>query len=202
MRTYIIHLIRHAESEGTSEGRYIGHTDLPLSEEGRARLSQMSSDFRYPDVQAVFSSPLKRCTETAEVLYPGQKPIIIDGLIECNFGEFENKTADDLKNNEIFSGWLAGKVPPPFGESSMDFGKRVCETFEKITEGMMKSGVFETAIITHGGVMATILSAYGLPQFPVHEWIIPNCCGYTLRLDPSMWMRGKKFEIFKSLPEE
>jgi len=202
MKSYKMYIIRHAQAEGAEQGRYIGHTDVPLSEEGRAQLSQMHDDYSYPDVEAVFSSPLKRCTETANALFPGKTPIIIEGLAECNFGEFENKNAEELRNNEDFAEWLAGKKAPPFGESSAEFGKRVCSSFEKIVDGMMKSGVFETAMVTHAGVMSVILSAFGLPEAPVYEWTAPNCCGFALRLDTSLWMRNKKFEVYSRMPEE
>lgn len=200
MKTYQIFLIAHASAEGSAEGRYIGHTDAPLSEEGREHLNEMKNTYAYPDAQVVFTGPLKRCTQTAAVLYPDKSPIVLDGFIECNFGEFENMTAEELKNNEAFALWLSGKSAPPFGESSEHFGKRVCSTFEKTADGMMKSGVFSAAIITHSGVIGAILSAYGLPEAPIYEWMSSPCCGYALRLDPAMWMRGKKFEVFGVIP--
>ncbi len=201
MKTYKIHLIRHALNEGVEEGRYIGHTDVSLSEEGRAQLLQMKDDYIYPETQVVFSSPLKRCTETAKLLYPDKEPILMDDLTECNFGEFENKTAEELADNEDFASWIKGETAPPFGESSNAFGRRVCTAFEKIADGMFKSGVFEAAVITHGGVASAILSAYGLPQAPMHEWMIPNACGYTLLLDPAMWMRSRKVEVYAEIPD-
>ncbi len=202
MRSYQIHLIRHALPEGAAEGRYIGHTDVPLSEEGKAQLIQMRDEMRYPYAEAVFTSPLKRCTETAKILYPDKEALVIDALIECNFGEFENKTAEELSGNEDFSAWLAGRSAPPFGESSNAFGQRVCAAFEKIVDGMMKSGVYETAIITHGGVIGAILSAYGIPEAPMHEWMTPNCCGFSLRGDTALWMRNRKLEVFAETPSE
>ena len=201
MKTYKIHLIRHALAEGAAEGRYVGHTDAPLTEEGRAQLLQMKDDFIYPEAEAVFTSPLSRCTDTCRILFPDKEPIVIEDLIECNFGEFENRTADELRDNEDFAGWLSGNNAPPFGESSAAFGRRVCSTFEKIADGMMKSGVFEAAIVTHGGVIGAVLSAYGIPRAPMHEWLTPNCCGFTLRLDPAMWMRNRKFEVFAEIPD-
>ena len=202
MKTYIIYLIRHAVNEFVDKGRYIGHTDVSLSEEGRAELNQLNDDYGYPYVESVFSSPLKRCTETAKIIYPEKEPIIIEALSEMNFGEFENKTAADLQGNEGFALWLEGKAAPPFGETSNAFGQRVCGAFEKIIDGMMRSGVFTSAVITHAGVIGSILAAYGLPQAPMHEWFTPNCCGYTLRVDPALWMRNKKFEVFAKIPED
>ena len=201
MKTYRIHLIRHAEIAETAQGKYIGHTDVSLPEDSKEKARRLASDKIYPYADAVFTSPLKRCTETAAILYPDIKAVPIEELIECNFGEFEGKTADDLRENEDFAGWLAGKNAPPFGESSRDFGARVITAFEKIADGMMKSGVPDVAIITHAGVMSAILAAYGIPEAPMHEWITPNCCGYSVRLDPSIWMRGKKFEVYSKIPE-
>ncbi len=200
MKTYKIHLIRHARYTDAEKGKYIGHTDISLSDEGKEQLAEFKNKYHYPEPEAVFSSPLKRCVETCSLLYPDKQPIIIDGLTECNFGEFENKTADELRDNEDFAGWLAGKNAPPFGESSKEFGDRICSTFEKIVDGLVKSGVHEAAIITHGGVISIILSAYGLPQAPMHQWAVPNCCGFTLLIDASLWMRGKKAEIYGEVP--
>lgn len=59
-------LIRHGMTEGNRHGRYIGVTDEPLCEEGRESLLQMA----YPVPQAVYASPMLRCTQTAGILYP------------------------------------------------------------------------------------------------------------------------------------
>lgn len=204
MKSYTIHLIRNALTDENLEGRYIGHTDVALSPEGEEQLAQMKDEFVYAPVQAVFTSPLKRCLRTAEILYPENKPLIIDGFIEYNFGEFENKTAEQLKKYEEFPRWLAGEkgVKPPYGESNEEFSKRVCENFEKVAEGLMKTGTTSAAIVTHGGVIMTILAAYGIPEYPMHEWLTPNGCGFTVKVNPSLWMRAKKFEVFSEFPYE
>lgn len=204
MKSYTIHLIRNAFTDENLEGRYIGHTDVPVSEEGKAQLASMKDELIYPPVEAVFTSPLKRCRETASVLYPDNKAIVIDGFIEYNFGEFENKTAADLEKSPVFPRWLAGEkgVAPPFGESNEAFTERVCSTFEKVAEGLMKTGTTSAAIVTHGGVIMTILAAFGIPEYPMHEWLTPNGCGFTIKVNPSLWMRAKKFEVFSEFPYE
>ena len=202
--SYTIHFIRNALTDENLEGRYIGHTDVEIGEEGRAQLGQMKDELIYPPVDAVFTSPLKRCTETAKILYPENKAIVIDGFIEYNFGEFENKTAEELEKHPVFPKWLAGEkgVEPPFGESNENFEKRVLGTFEKVAEGLMKTGTTSAAIVTHGGVIMAILAAFGIPEYPMHEWITPNGCGFTIKLNPSLWMRAKKFEVFSEFPYE
>ena len=204
MKSYTVHLIRNDLTDENLEGRYIGHTDVELSEEGKAQLGQMKDELIFPPVDAVFTSPLKRCTETAKILYPDNMPIVIDGFIEYNFGEFENKTADELKESPVFPRWLAGErgVEPPFGESNEAFEKRIRETFEKVAEGLMKTGTTSAAIVTHGGVIMAILAAYGIPELPMHEWLTPSGCGFTIKINPSLWMRAKKFEVFSDFPYE
>ena len=204
MKSYTIHLIRNALTDENLEGRYIGHTDVAISDDGKAQLAAMKEELVYPPAEAVFTSPLKRCKETAAILYPDNKAIVIDGFIEYNFGEFENKTAAELEKSPVFPRWLAGEkgVCPPYGESNENFTKRVCETFEKVAEGLMKTGTTSAAIITHGGVIMTILTAYGIPEYPMHEWLTPNGCGFTIKVNPSLWMRAKKFEVFSEFPYE
>ena len=58
MKTYTIHLLRHALTRGNLEGRYIGQTDEPLCREGREQLLKMKNDYDYPKVDVVFSSSL------------------------------------------------------------------------------------------------------------------------------------------------
>ena len=94
MKSYTIHLIRHAYTKGNLEGRYIGHTDESLCEEGISQLNTMLKDYNYPQADVVFSSTLKRCLETAKIIYPDKNPIEMRGFDECDFGEFENLSAE------------------------------------------------------------------------------------------------------------
>lgn len=203
MKTYQIHLIRHALTGENLEGKYIGHTDVPLCEEGIKQIEQMKEEMEYPSADAVFTSPLSRCIDTAKLIYPEREPVVINELIEYDFGEFEGKTAEDLKDDEDFAEWLSGTNPrkaAPFGESNSAFSYRVCACFEKIVDGIISSGVKSTAVITHGGVVMALMAAYAIPEAPMHEWLTPNGTGYTLRIDPSIWMRGKKLEAFAECP--
>ncbi|MEI6578024.1 MAG: histidine phosphatase family protein [Eubacteriales bacterium] len=203
MKSYTIQFIRNGLTEANLDGRYIGHTDIPLCDDGIKQLEQLKNDAQYPEVDALFCSPLLRCTQTARILYPQKEPIIINDLIEYNFGEFEGKTAAELERFPMFPGWLAGEpdVEPPFGESSSAFASRICNCFSLIVQGLMKTGTTRAAIITHGGVIMALLAAFGLPEAQMHEWLTPSGCGYTVRITPSVWMRGQKFEVIAEIPD-
>lgn len=204
MKSYIIHIIRHGAIDETLLGKYIGTTDVPLSDKGRLDLKKLDYEYRYPGTQVVFTSPLKRCTETCKILYPELNPLSITALSECNFGEWEGKTAEELKSDPDFEKWLAGdnSVKPPRGESNADFTRRICRMFESIVEGLMKTGTTESVIVTHGGVIMTLLAVYGLPQAKPFEWTMDNGFGYSLRVTPMLWQRDKVCEVFQTIPME
>ena len=204
MKTYKIHFIRHGITQDNIEGVYCGITDTPLCDDGKEQLMKMKEEYTYPQTQFIFTSPLTRCKETAEILYPDLKPIVIEDLTEYNFGEFEGKTAEELqKKQPNFEPWLKG-VPgarPPFGESNEDFAKRVCNCFVKIVDGVIKTGTEDLVIVTHGGVISTILSNFGLPEASVSDWLTPPGCGFTVRVSHFLWMQGHKFEVINEIPE-
>ena len=96
MKGYRISLIRHGRTEANDKGIYIGRTDYPLSQKGISELYNKLDEFEYPHVGKVYSSPLQRCTETAEILFPDSSVQIVENLIEMDFGDFEGKSADEL----------------------------------------------------------------------------------------------------------
>jgi broad specificity phosphatase PhoE/ribonuclease HI len=137
-------LVRHGETPLTSQGRYSGRGDVPLTDEGEAQA--MAAAGRVAgisrEVAAVLSSPLSRCTRTAQLIADeaGGLPVtIMDDLIECDFGAWEAKTFAEVQERwpAEMAAWLAStSVAPPGGESFQAVAKRV------------------------RGALATVLSAY------------------------------------------
>lgn len=204
MKTYQIHLIRHGLTEANMNGQYIGSTDIELSNEGVNRLNSLKSNFSYPKADKIYSSPLIRCKDTAKILYPENEIFIEKAFSECDFGEWEGKSATDLKNNEDFIKWLnkSDDVTPKGGESLKEFTDRVLIAFEKFVELVVKNDYKNTVIVTHGGVIMTILAAYGLPRAKFYDWVVNNGCGYSIRIMPSLWMRQKIGEVYAKIPND
>lgn len=202
MKTFTVYLFRHGLTKGNLNAQYIGHTDYPLTSDSISTLHSIKAKHHYPQVEAVFSSPLKRCVDSANIMFPKNNPIVINDLIEYNFGEFEECTAKDLENNEYFKNWLRGDMHarPPYGESNAEFIHRVCSAFEKIVDGLIKSGTQTCAIVGHAGVLMTILACYGLPEAPMAHWQMDAGYGYKLRITPSLWMRANKLEVADTSP--
>lgn len=206
MKSYTIHLIRHGITAGNEEGRYIGSTDLPLSEAGGRRLKSLAAKYPYPQAEAYFVSPLKRCVQTMKILYPQAKPILIDDFRECGFGAWEGKTAKEIAADDpAFARWISGQgkeVTPPGGENGGVFLQRTCAAFEKIVKGLMTSGITSAVIVAHGGTLMSILSAYGLPRARFYDWMTESGCGYSMRITPGLWMRSMVGEVFAKIPAE
>lgn len=176
-------LIRHGMTEGNREKRYIGLTDEPLSTEGRKQIMAFAEEGRYPKADAVYVSPLRRCIETVELIYPDKEYICCDDLKECNFGEFENKNYMDLAENEDYKKWIdsGGKLKFPSGEEPESFKKRCQDAFLSIMEECIgKNG--DIALAVHGGTIMAILEEFGTPKKDFYDWQLKNGEGYICEL--------------------
>ena len=203
MKTYKIHLIRHGMTEANQDGRYIGRTDLPLSPEGLAALLALKEKYQYPGSVRFFTSPLTRCRQTLEVLYPGCQPTLVEGLSECDFGQWEGKRLQELKGDERFLRWMEGSDQSiPGGEDSEAFRARVCAAFEGIVNDLIHAGDTEAVICTHGGVITMLLQLYGLPRLDPKDCLANPGQGFTLRVTPSIWMSEPLCEVLCMIPWE
>lgn len=185
-------LIRHGKTAGNLLGRYIGsRTDEPLCDEGREELAGK----QLPEVERLYVSPMKRCVETAEILWPGfdrKKMQKVTDLRECDFGDFENKNYKELSGNGDYQAWIDsnGTLPFPNGESMDAFKSRCLEAFARIVEEVSgaeqewiasgKTGIFRAGIVVHGGTIMAILEQYGYPKAAYFDYQVKNGCGYRL----------------------
>lgn len=198
MRTLKIHLIRHGTTDANFKGQYIGcKTDIPLSPKGLNELRLLRESIDYPEVQAVYSSPLLRCRQTAAVLYPDKSVISVNNLREYDFGSFEGKTAAELEGNPYFKPWAAGKISaPPGGEENSEFIKRLCIGLNEIVYDMLEKDLSESAVIMHGGAIMMLLGATAVPHHKPVEWTADNGRGYSIRITPSLYHKSGIVEAY------
>lgn len=203
MVTYKVHILRTGKTSDGPWKRYVGQSDIPLSDKGREGLAELKFEYQYPKVDIVFSSPLKRCLESSEIIYPDKQIAVIDGLKDMNLGSFEGKTFEELREDEAFVKWLKNSFEndPPNGEPTAVFTKRITNALADIFTKMMQEKIKSAAVMTHGGVIMSLLAAVGVPKMPLHQWAVDNGGGYTLIMTPQMWMRDNSVEVFAHLPE-
>lgn len=201
MKSYVIHILRAMPSQGALEGRYVGRAQSPLPMSAVTELAQLKREFSYPAGELYCASPAVSCVDTLKILYPDADPQVVLELAECDFGDWENKTAEELKGEPGFTEWLMGQGAPPNGESGQVFFQRVCRGFRMLVQNMMAGGTASAVLVTHAGVMTSILAAYGLPQAQPQDWLCDPGFGYSVRITPGLWMRQPMMEVFGRAPE-
>ncbi|WP_022749167.1 histidine phosphatase family protein [Lachnobacterium bovis] len=191
-------LVRHGKTHGNLEGRYIGKTDECLTDKGIIELKQMKDDKFYPACSVVFSSPLIRCSQTAKIVFENKEIFLNSNLEEMDFGRFEGKNYNDLKENSYYQKWIDsnGEIPFPEGEDKESFIKRVGQGFDEILQLCydlfsnfyinMKDVDF--AIVAHGGTIMAIMNI--LLGEGYYEYRVKNGRGYIV----SFTFDGKKID--------
>jgi broad specificity phosphatase PhoE len=88
-------LIRHGEASGNLSGEFIGLRDDSLTARGREQAERLAAALTSIPVSRLFTSPLARARETADILAHGlgSKRICDDRLIEQDFGSLEGQQA-------------------------------------------------------------------------------------------------------------
>ena len=203
MVNYKLHLIRHGMTESNRDGRYAGRADVLLCQEGKTELSALKNRFGYPQVAEVYCSPLRRCRQTADILYPDAPMTLVDGLVEISMGDFEGRLLKDLKDEPAYREWLADSLhnPPPGSlETGEEFASRIAQALHSIFADMTRRKIYESAVVTHGGVIMGLLSSFAMPRRPLHEWAVGNGQGYTLSMSTQLWMRDGIVEVTSSVP--
>lgn len=174
-------LIRHGKTQGNLSGRYIGcRTDEALCDEGVLQLKGRS----YPAADAVFCSPMKRCIQTAEILYPGRSIRVVEDLRECDFGDFENLNYEELNGRADYQAWIdsGGEMAFPHGESRAEFAHRCVRAFRE-TMNQLDQGSY--AFVVHGGTIMAVMEAMACPKGEYYDFQVKNGEGYILNEDGS-----------------
>lgn len=159
--TYLL-LIRHGENDWVGSNRLAGRTpDVHLNEKGVTQADALAELLSDQPIQAVFSSPLERCMETAQPL--AQRlglPVTPEaGVLEVNYGEWRGQNLKDLVKDPA---WKMVQHHPsgfrfPGGETLQEVQQRAIETISRIHLAYPNQTV---AIFSHGDVIRTTLAHY------------------------------------------
>jgi alpha-ribazole phosphatase len=203
MKGYRISIYRHGATKGNEDGLYVGSTDYTLSEAGRQALIEKTARYEYPRVARVYSSPLSRCIETAEILFPDTGIVIADDLAEMNFGVFEELPAAEIAELDSFKKWIKGGIDaaPPGGESARQVLERSIGAMNSIIINVMKDDIAHAAIVTHSGIISNILSSLGIPKYRPSVLTSDFGEGYEILVSAQMWQTMGSFEILGKLSE-
>lgn len=187
-----IMLIRHFATPGNEKRQYIGSTDEVLSEK-TAFLKRS-----YPIPEYIIASPMKRCVQTAKRIWGTDLsgcPIVLEPLMrECDFGQFEGKTYEELKSVPKYIAWLKsnGTIPFPGGEEQSVFRRRSVEGAIEQIEWLIEKKVQRAAFVVHGGTIMAVFEQLAEEKKNFYDWQLGNGSGYRVIIDEKEWKTGNK----------
>jgi ribonuclease H / adenosylcobalamin/alpha-ribazole phosphatase len=173
-------LVRHGATERTLQRRYSGRADVALAELGLAQAEATArrvSTLAGPTaVAAVVTSPLSRCTRTAEVIAAatGDPPVVVEpDLVECDFGDWDGLTFAEVRTRwpAELDEWLGSPgVAPPGGESFVSVDARVRRAVVRLREAYPSSVV---VVVSHVSPLKVLLrDALGASDAFLHRMIL------------------------------
>ena len=111
-------LLRHGETDGSRRDLYYGAADIPALPESLAALHENAA--AYPRAKRYYTSGLLRTEQTLQALYGDVPHVQLPGLREMNFGDFEMKSYQELKDTAAYQAWITDVEhnPCPHGESA------------------------------------------------------------------------------------
>ena len=161
----VFHLLRHGE-HALRGGVLVGRTPgVGLSERGRAEIAAVASRLAEEPITALYSSPLQRTRETAEILAEklGLPVEYCEGLLELDFGEWTGLTFDAVRADERWRLWSTCRsiARIPGGESMHQVQERAVKALFEMREAHCDGTV---VVVSHGDVIRTaLLFALGMP---------------------------------------
>lgn len=184
MSTAKIYVIRHCESSGNVSNRFMGHTNVEVTEKGLKQLDYLAERFRDIHIDAAYSSPLKRAVLTAEAAtrYHSTEIKLCPKLIEINFGDFENIPIQDIVAIDPVNADNWDNAPHLFqslnGESMKNVYDRAFPSLQNIAAKNMGKTVIAA---THGCFIRNAMCrAAGLPVEKISQIPWCNNTGVTL----------------------
>lgn len=146
--------LRHTKV-AVNPGICYGQTDVPLADSYLDELQIIRTQIDSQQFNQIYCSPLGRCRQLAEDLFPGQTILFDDRLMELNFGQWEMKNWDWISSQPDSQSWFNDFVHfrCPGGESFADQIQRV-QSFLKEIQQQSENNIL---IVTHGGVIRSLL---------------------------------------------
>ena len=202
-----IFLVRHGETEWNVGEIFRGRIDVELNETGVKQAKLLAEYLRSFDIEAVYSSPLKRALRTAEIIadYHRIEVDVSPGLIDFDYGEWQGLTHQEVKDkyNELYVKWTnhPEKVRIPSGESLDDIRSRATGVINEITT----RGYGGTVVLVAHRVVNKVLICSLLGLDNSHFWSIrQDNCGITAFIyedERFILTRHNDTSFLKSLPD-
>jgi len=170
-------LVRHGETDWNRESRFQGHADTPLNEDGRSQAQELAKLLVAEPVTALYTSPLRRASETAEILAAtlDVEARALEALREIDVGAWEGLTIDEVRERypeRLDEDWRSGWED---GETYDELERRVVPALVEL--GSRHDGGHVVGVTHAGPIRAAIAASMGLAYDDARPLIGPleNC---------------------------
>ncbi len=158
-----IYLIRHGQTRWNKEQIFRGRIDVDLDEVGIREAKAIGEYIKDEEINCVYTSPLKRAKETAEIIvsyHPGLKVHVLKELIDIDYGKWQGLSISDVSSRykSLYKAWLDTPhlVKFPDGETLNDVKRRAIKGFQS---ALAKSEDGSFIIVSHRVVNKVLICA-------------------------------------------
>ena len=186
-------LIRHGKTIGNEQRLYYGRMDLPLTEGGMRELQALRGV--HPKAERYYTSGMLRTEQSLRLLYGDVPHEAVPELRELDFGDFEMRSYDDLKNDAAFLAWCTGDNEAnvcPNGESGVQLTERALRGVQKI----LRTGIDSAAVI-HGGTIGSLMQAWFPAENGRFRYTPEPGRGFTVFFEGEKPVRFEKSAAFR-----
>jgi broad specificity phosphatase PhoE len=190
----IILLARHGQSDWNATRRWQGHADRPLTEKGRAQATALAERLAHIELDAVYSSDLRRAADTARAVAEAQGLELVQrpALREVDVGSWSGLTREEAEERfpEGFARWREGFPGWDDGEEYDEMAQRVIGA---VTEIALAHEEGRTLVVSHGGPIRAIHAA--ALELDVHEYRRLRPVEPNARLSAVCYVNGALTEL-------
>ena len=180
-------LLRHGDTAGSRDDLYYGAADIPVLPDSLEMLAERAKTGVYPTAARYYTSGLLRTEQTIRALYGDVPHTQLPGLREMDFGDFEMRSYEQMKDDPAFQHWMTDSehLPCPNGESAPQTTARNLKAIETVL-----AEDSDAVCVIHGGVIAGFMMTWfgGLRV----DWYRKAGTGYQVIFEngvPTRWVR-------------
>ena len=176
----LLYIARHAQTASSAVDSFNGRGELPLTDRGREQARKLGERLRVVRFAAVVRSPLGRTKETASLIAPGLPQVVVEGLTELNYGEWEGLSPAQARERDpqLYDAWLAdpARIAPPGGETAAQVAERALAGLHGIQKAFEHVGR-PVLVVSHKATLRILAAA--LTEAPLslyrRRWAQDEC---------------------------
>ena len=172
-----VYLVRHGETAWSISGQHTGRTDIPLTARGELAAQELRARLKDLSFAKIFTSPLQRARQTAELSGFGESAEADPDLMEWEYGNYEGRRTIDIRAER--PGWRLFEDGCPGGETLLDVATRAERVIARIRA--LESNVL---VFAHRDILRILIARWvALPAVEARRLDLATASVSTLGYD-------------------